>query len=143
MTIAFPSDAEAWLDAYQDALNDSEKYGDAGAKWGVDFDGSFVFHVRPDDVYDGDDLHMYLNLVDGECRDAYVVNGGDDVEYGFALRADYADWKRLIRGELNPIEAILSGPFTLDGDRLKVMQWSQAGLVMTRLASSIDTEFEY
>jgi hypothetical protein len=37
----------------------------------------------------------------------------------------------------------MDGTFDLDGDMQKVMQYSQAAIVMTDLASEIDTEFEF
>jgi hypothetical protein len=38
---------------------------------------------------------------------------------------------------------MMDGTFELDGDMQKVMQYSQAAVVMTELASDIDTEFEF
>lgn len=142
MAITFPHEAAEWLEAYREVLNDSDDYAEEGADWGVDFDGSFVFEIRPDSAYDGDSVYMYLDLVDGTCTETAILEDPSDREHGFALRADFTDWKALIEGELNPIEAILSGPFDLDGDRVKVMQWSGAGIAMTELAAEVDTEFE-
>lgn len=143
MAITFPHEAERWVEAYGDQLNQSESYTEEGADWGVEFDGSFLFEIQPDGVYTGDPIYLYLDLYDGRCRETEVLEDGDDIEYGFALRADYSDWKDLIQGTLNPIEAILSGPFELEGDRVKVMQWSSAGVTMTELAAAVDTEFEW
>lgn len=143
MTITFPTDAAEWVDAYQDRLNESAKYEEHGADWGVDFDGTFLFEIQPGGTYAGDPTYLYLDLYDGECRDATVPESESEVEYGFALRAEYSAWKDLIQGNLNPIEAILSGPFDLEGDRVKVMQWSRAGITMTKLASAVETEFAY
>lgn len=142
MAITFPREASDWLEAYRAVLNSSERYEDEGADWGVEFDGSFLFEIRPDEEYDGDPVYMYLDLVDGSCTETAVLDDPDDREFGFALRADFTDWKALIQGRLNPIEAILSGPFDLEGDRVKVMQWSSAGVAMTELAGEVDTEFE-
>ena len=141
MAIEFPTDAQRWAEAYREALNDSEKYAEHGAEWGVDFDGTFLFDIQPDDAYSGDPVYLYLDLYDGDCREIRVLESESAVDYGFALRAEYSAWKALIQGELNPIEAILSGPFDLDGDRVKVMQWSTAGVTMTELAAEVDTEF--
>ncbi len=141
MAITFPDEADAWASEYQRILNESEAYTEAGEDWGVEFDGTFVFEIRPDDVYTGDPVYMFLDLYDGECREATVLDDPEETEYGFALRADFTAWKDLIEGRLNPIEAILSGPFDLEGDRVKVMQWSSAGVTMADLASEVDTEF--
>lgn len=141
MTIEFPTEAQRWAEAYRDVVNESEEYEEHGAEWGVDFDGTFLFEIQPDDAYSGDPVYLYLDLYDGNCREIRVLESESAVDYGFALRAEYSAWKALIQGELNPIEAILSGPFDLEGDRVKVMQWSKAGVTMTELAADVDTEF--
>lgn len=41
------------------------------------------------------------------------------------------------------MEAILSGPFDLEGDRIKVTQWSGAGVTMVDLATEVETQFDY
>ena len=143
MTITFTEEPDEWVKAYSDRLNDSQEYADAADGWGVDFDGSFLFEVRPDDAYPGEPVYLFLELEDGRCLEASAIADPASTTYGFALRADYSDWKELIRGNLNPIEAILSGPFDLDGDRVKVMQYSGAGVAMTDLAATVDTEFRY
>ncbi|MFB6132054.1 MAG: SCP2 sterol-binding domain-containing protein, partial [Halanaeroarchaeum sp.] len=118
MAISFPTEAEEWVQAYRDQLNQSEEYAEEGEEWGVDFDGSFLFEIQPDDTYDGDPVRLYLDLEDGTCLEASVVDDEAMVEPGFTLRASYSAWKDLIQGKLNPIEAILSGPFDLEGDRV-------------------------
>ncbi len=141
MAITFPDQAAEWLEAYRAVLNDSAEYEEAGADWGVEFDGSFLFEIRPNDADEEEPVYMYLDLVDGSCRETEIVEDPEAVDYGFALRGDVSAWRDLIEGELNPIEAILSGPFDLDGDRVKVMQWSSAGVTMAELAAEVDTEF--
>ncbi|QLK27301.1 SCP2 sterol-binding domain-containing protein [Natrinema zhouii] len=40
----FPT--EPWLEAYRDAINESNEYAEHSAGWGVDFDGSFIFQIE-------------------------------------------------------------------------------------------------
>lgn len=143
MAIALPGEGDAWIRAWQDELNDSEAYADAGGGWGTDFDGSFLFVIRPDDAYDGDTVYLYVDLVDGECTEAREVESEDAVEYGFAYRGDYGDWKALVHGEVGAVEGLMDGTFDLDGDMQKVLQYSDAAVVMTENAAAVDTEFEY
>lgn len=56
------------MEAYAEKLNASQEYAEEGADWGVEFDGSFLFEIRPDDMYDGDPVYHYLDLYDGRCR---------------------------------------------------------------------------
>jgi hypothetical protein len=41
------------------------------------------------------------------------------------------------------MEGTMDGTFELDGDMQRVIQYSRAAVVMTELASDIDTEYEF
>lgn len=143
MALKLPSDAEEWVQEWRQNLNESEEYDDAGSGWGVGFNGDFLFEIRPDDVYDGDPFYLFLELEDGTCDHAELVDDPDDVDWGFAFRGDYSDWKRLFAGEIGAVQGMMEGLFDLDGDQQKVMQYSNAAVIMTETANQIDTEFEY
>jgi putative sterol carrier protein len=143
MAHKLPSEADDWIDEYQDRLNESEEYSDAGEGWGEGFNGAFIFHIAPDDTYDGDPVYLYIDVADGSCHEAYVTEDPDGEDWGFAFRGEADNWKQLIDGELDPVQGMMDGTFDLDGDMQKVMQYSQAAVVMTDLASDIDTEFEF
>lgn len=143
MSYKLPSEADEWVDEYLNKLNESDQYSHAGEGWGVGFNGDFLFEIQPDGTYDGEPVYMYLELQDGGCHDAYVTDDPDGEDYGFAFRGSYEKWKQLTSGEIDPVEGMMDGTFELDGDMQKVMQFSQAAIVMTETAGEIDTEFEY
>lgn len=138
-----PSEADGWIAEYQERLNESDAYSEAGEGWGVGFNGDFIFHIQPDDSYDGEPVYLYIAVEDGGCEAAYVTDDPDSEDWGFAFRGGATHWKRLIEGDLDPMEGMMDGSFDLDGDMQKVMQYSRAAVVMTELASEIDTEFEF
>jgi putative sterol carrier protein len=133
----FPS--EQWIRAWKRQLNDNEDYAVAAEGWGADFDGDFVFEVRPDAGYDGDPVVFHVSLEDGRCLDARVVDG--ESEYGFALRADYADWRRVIEGDLDATAVATGSAFDVEGSKLTVMRYAEAAAEMVRTATTVDTEF--
>jgi putative sterol carrier protein len=143
MAYKLPSEAGQWIGEYQDKLNESEEYTRAGEGWGVGFNGDFLFHIQPDSSYDGEPVYLYIAVKNGACENAYVAEDPDGEDWGFAFRGGAANWKKLIEGDLDPVEGMMDGTFDLDGDMQKVMQYSQAAVVMTELASDIDTEFEF
>jgi putative sterol carrier protein len=65
------------------------------------------------------------------------------VESGFVYRGDYSDWVKLNEGEIGAIDGMMSGVFELEGDMQKVLQYSDAAVVMTENAGSIDTDYGY
>ncbi len=143
MAYRLPSEADQWVQNYRANLNESEDYTEAGEGWGIGFNGDFIFHIQPDDSYDGESVYLYLALEDGSCEEAYATDDPDREEWGFAFRGGAADWKRLMTGDLGPVEGMMDGTFDLDGDMQKIMQYSQAAVVMTELASDVDTEFDF
>lgn len=143
MAYALPSEADQWIDSYQKKLNESTAYSEAGEGWGVGFNGDFIFHIQPDSSYSGEPVYLYIVVRDGSCENAYVTDDPDGEDWGFAFRGGAASWKRLIEGDLDPMEGMMDGTFELDGDMQKVMQYSRAAVVMTELASDIDTEYEF
>jgi len=143
MSVKLPSEADEWIEQYKEKLNESEEYSEAGQGWGSGFNGDFLFEIRPDGVYDGESVYFYLELEDGTCHDAYVTEDPESEDWGFAFRGDYSNWKKLTNGEVDPVEGMMDGTFDLDGDMQKVMQYSQAAIVMTENAGKIDTDFEY
>jgi putative sterol carrier protein len=143
MGYKLPSEADQWIAEYRDKLNESEEYTQAGEGWGVGFNGDFLFHIQPDDSYDGEPVYLYIAVEDGSCHNSYVTEDPDGEDWGFAFRGGAENWKKLIESDLDPVEGMMDGTFDLDGDMQKVMQYSQAAVVMTELASDIDTEFEF
>ncbi len=143
MAIALPSEADAWIEEWAEQLNDSEAYAEAGQGWGEGFNGDFLFEIQPDDVYDGDPVYLFVGLEDGECTEAYRTDDPDGEDWGFAYRGTYGDWKQLIRGEIGAIDGLMDGKFDLDGDMQKVLQYSEAAVVMTENAGDVPTDFEY
>lgn len=143
MAIELPDDAEAWVESFRDRLNDNAAYAEAADGWGVDFDGDFVFEILPDDTYDGEPLYFYLDLRDGECMQAAVLDDPDEVAHGYALRGDYTDWKRLIQGELDTVTAVMNGVLDVRGSKVRAMRYQDALVEMGETAAQVDTAFQH
>jgi len=141
MAIALPDEAEAWVESFRERLNDNADYETAADGWGVGFDGDFVLEILPDDTYDGQPLYFYLELRDGDCLQASVLGDPDEVAHGYALRGDYTDWKRLIRGELDIVPAVMNGVLDVDGSKMRAMRYQNALVEMGETAAQVDTEF--
>ncbi|WP_336136027.1 SCP2 sterol-binding domain-containing protein [Natronomonas amylolytica] len=140
MSVPFPSDE--WIKEWRERLNDNEEYAEKGQGWGVGFNGDFVFHVAADDRLP-EDRYFYIALEDGACTEAREVDSPDDVDAGFIYKGDYSDWVDLNRGDIGPIDGMMSGVFDIDGDMQKVLQYSEAAVAMTETGREIDTDYEY
>jgi putative sterol carrier protein len=143
MAPTLPDDADEWIAAWQDRLNDNDAYADAAAGWGVDFDGDFLFAIEPDGTYDGEPIYFFVELEDGTCHEAVSVSDPEVVDYGFALEGPYSVWKRLIQGDLDVVEAVMDGDLDAHGSKMRVLQYHEATVEMGETASNVDTEFAY
>lgn len=138
MATTFPS--ETWMEELKRELNEDEAYEEAASGWGLDFDGDFVFHIQPDEGLE-EARFFYVGLEDGRCTGVREVEGVDEADAGFVYRGPYSKWKRAIRGEIGPIEGLMSGHFELDGDMQTLLQYSDAATRFVETSSRIDTDF--
>jgi len=151
---------KAWLEEYRKMLNQSKEYKEAGKGWGVGWNGDFIFQIEniPVDKISFKDLptnvakeakeyiingtsYSYIQLKDGECKDARPIKDPKEVQVGFIMKGPYENWKKMTRGELDPTRALLARQFTLEGDMAKVMRYARAANLMTKISASIKTEF--
>jgi putative sterol carrier protein len=140
MSVPFPSDE--WIKEWRERLNDNEEYAEKGQGWGVGFNGDFIFHIRADDRLP-EDHYFYIALEDGNCSEAREIDSPDDVDAGFVYRGDYSDWVDLNRGDIGPIDGMMSGIFDIDGDMQKVLQYSEAAVAMTETGREIETDYQF
>lgn len=143
MAITLPAEAEQWLEAYHERLAANDDYREAASGWGVDFEGDFVLHVRPDEVYDGGSITFFLELEDGEVHSSRVVDSPEAVEHGFSISGPYSEWKRLIKGEVNIVDGVMNGSFDAGGSKLTALKFQAALVEMGETATRVDTDFEY
>ncbi len=159
----FPS--QNWFSEYGDRVDADEEYAEVSEGWGVDFNGDFIFEMTemPVDELDNDAMpeflvndldtyvteesgkgytgQAYMALENGGCPECHLIEPDEEPDVGFYLRADYDTWKELMRAELGVIDGLMGGKFDLDGDMQKVLQYSDAAVQLTDLASSIDAGF--
>ena len=132
----FPSDE--WVTEYSGKLNESEAYRDAGKTW----EGDILFVIKPDSE-EGKEDYIYLDLFHGQCRSARFIHAGEQPpKTQFRYIGKMSNWKRLMNGEIDPIQGILTGKFKLEGSMMKIMRYTKAAKVMVSLTSKVTTEFQ-
>jgi len=130
----FPS--EEWIKAFKEELNKNEAYAEAAKDW----EGDFLFIVTPDEGLDREYV-FYVDLWHGKCRDACIVPSRDAKKAEFVYEGKYSNWKKLIAGELDPIQAVMTRKFKLSGNLAKVMRYTKAASELVKTASRVPTEF--
>jgi hypothetical protein len=121
MAVLYPS--QEWCDAWKVAINGSERVAETGTKWGVGWNGSWVFEVLPGSGLE-ETHYVYLEPEPGtgKCKDSRELKDPSEVEAGFLCTGDYGAFKEVVKGEKDFIEGVVKGIFTLKGDMSKVMR---------------------
>lgn len=136
MSTTLPDAADAWVTEWRVQLIDRPAFAEAAA----DFTATFRFEITPDDVYDGEAIVVRLVVEDGDCPVAEIA---EDFDYDFALRGPYEAWKAMLQGELDASEAVMNGPFSIEGDTMTLLQRQAAVTELVGAARDVGTSFSY
>lgn len=136
MSTTLPEGADEWVTQWHGALTDRPAFAEAAA----DFTATFRFEITPDDSYDGTPIVIRLVVADGDCP---AVEIAEEFDYDFALRGPYSAWKAMLQDELDVTEAVMDGPFTIEGDTMTLLQRQDAVAELVRAARGLETTFSY
>lgn len=125
-----------WAQALREELNASEAYRDAAKG----LTATFLFHVRSDGPLESDHF-VTVRLQDGECVGVDESAGEDGDGADFVLRGEYSDWVGLLRGEYDPIQAVLTRRLEVRGSVAQLMRHVAAAKELGRATRNVDTEF--
>ncbi len=137
MTSIFPS--PEWLKALKEKLNSDEKYARTAKKW----EGEIVFYIEPGGPIK-ETLIFYTDLWHGECRDAFTVESEEQLKElapAFILTSPYQSFVRVLKGQLDPMQAMITRKLKVQGSMGYMMRNVPTVLEFVRCAKEIETEF--
>jgi putative sterol carrier protein len=105
----FPS--PEWIQALKEKLNTDERYAEVARNW----EGDMIVEIEPDGAL-AEKVVYYLDLWHGKCRDAYLLTAGQTARATFTLRAPFDNYVRLLKGEIDPMQALLTRKISLQGN---------------------------
>lgn len=136
MAYVFPS--EEWVKAYWDAINASD-YAETGKTWNQ---GVVALVCKAETSMGLDeDVGIWLDLHEGQCRDARVVSGDEARTAPFVVTGDYARWRQVIEGKLDPVKGMMQGKLRLKGDLPTIVRYVKASKTLVASAANVETEF--
>ncbi len=133
MGILFATDE--WIKALRDELNNSPGYKNAAKNW----EGDFYFIVTTDEQ--ASDVHLYMDLWHGECRDAFKADDPTAKSPEFKLRAPLKTWRGVMEKKIDPIKGIVTKQLKLDGPMMKVMKAPKAAIELVEACTRLDTDW--
>jgi putative sterol carrier protein len=109
--------APEWLPALVEKLNSDPRYAQLARNW----EGDMLVQIDPGGSLK-DQVVYYLDLWHGKCRDAYPVGDEISAKAAFTLKAPYESYVRLLKGELEPMQALLTRKLGLNGNMAVLMR---------------------
>jgi SCP-2 sterol transfer family len=89
-----------------------------------------------------EDRAVWLDLCDGECREARVATEADLAEAPFVLSADLEVWERLLERALEPIAGVMKGQLKLvRGSLAALLPYAAAAKELVSAATLVPTRF--
>ncbi len=125
-----------WVKALMEALNASEKYAKAAAKW----EGDFYFIIEKGDGF-AEEAYLYMDLQRGKCLEAFKVDDPAAKSPAFTLSAPESVWRGVLDGKIDPISAIMTRKFKLSGSKMKILKSPKAATALVEVAGGLDTDW--
>jgi putative sterol carrier protein len=123
---------KGWLDAFYEKLNQDERYADIAKKW----EGDMLFVIEPAGGLK-EQTTFFLDLWHGKCREATILEDTSSKKTAFTLQGPYPEYVRLLKGELEPMQALLSRKLNLRGNMAILMRNIPVVLDFVRCAREV------
>jgi putative sterol carrier protein len=115
LVATFPT--SEWLPALVEKLNKDPKYAQVARNW----EGDMLVQIDPGGSLNSQVIY-YLDLWHGKCREAYPLEDLNAVKAAFVLKASYENYVHLLKGELEPMQALLTRKVGLNGNMAVLMR---------------------
>lgn len=129
---------EGWFRALAERIGESEAYRLSAHDWEGDI--AFVIEADPERGV-SDDVWGYLDLWHGACRSGSVVTQERGEQAEFIISATYRRWKDVVRGDLDPVRAMMQGKLRVRGDLPKILRYVQAAHELVAVCGTVPTRF--
>lgn len=138
MAVLYPSNE--WCEEWKKAINSCEVIEKSGEKWGLDFNGNWLFEITPGGGLEKT-TYLYLEAKEGKCTDSRLVENPSEVDAGFFCTGSYESFIPVIKGEKDFIEAVVRGVFKLKGNMMKLMMNAKFIRAVANSLSTFESEF--
>ena len=133
MSAVFPS--LEWLQALKEKLNSDEKYAQVAKNW----EGDMACVLEADNRLSEKKI-LYLDLWHGECRDIAELSDVSEKDPAFVLTASYTNFLRVLQGDLDPMQAMLTRKLGVKGNMAVMMRNVPTVLDFVRCAKAVTNE---
>jgi len=135
MAYKFPS--SEWLQALEEKINSDQQYARIASNW----EGDLLFVIEKDETQPSESF-LYLDLWHGKCRQSFILDQTQVLEEKptFTLSAPRKNFVRVLTGELDPLQAMLTRKLKVKGKMSYMMRNVPVVLDFVRCAREVPTE---
>lgn len=131
--VKFPS--EEWLERFKNKLNNDEQYARIARNW----EGDICIEVKSNSAIENSFIY-YLDLWHGKCRKVESLQEIGNLEPAFVLTATFENITKILIGELDPMQAMMTRRLHVKGSMAYMMRNIPTVLDFVRCAREIPTE---
>lgn len=125
-----------WFETLKEKLNSDEQYGRIAQKW----EGDILFIIEPAGKLK-EQKRFYIDLWHGKCRGVEEIAEDKKVNATFTLSAPYTHYVSLLKGELDPMQAMLTRKLHVQGNMAIMMRSVPTVLDFMRCCKEITDGF--
>jgi putative sterol carrier protein len=133
MPAIFPSNE--WLDEFKNKLNSDAHYAQVAKNW----EGDMYFVIEPEGNLKTQTI-MYIDAWHGACRSTEMVSDSAKHSPAFTLKAGYTNFAKILKGELDPMQAMMTRKLEVKGNMAFMMRNVPTVLDFVRCAREVTTE---
>lgn len=144
MSVKFLDEQEEWIQEYKEKVNSNDEFREVAEDWGVDFNGNYLYAYL-DLPGDRGEMVDFIEVEGGEIKHAEhtgmtLDEAQDEYDWGLTVRGPYESWKRLIEGDLDPVDGLMAGNWEVDGDMSRMLQQQRVTEILGKSFREPDTE---
>ena len=127
-----------WAAAWGEAIRASDGYRTAAQRWKWPMVVTMTFGAG----LDLPERSVFLDLFEGDCREARSANETDRAAVSYVLSGDFYTWKQVLERDLDLILALMMGKLKLEkGSLASLIPYVTAAREMVAAASQVPYSF--
>lgn len=127
-----------WAVAWGEEIRANPEYREAARSW--KWPMVFIMWAAPE--LGVPERSVFLDLFEGDCREARAATAEDVESAPYVISADPATWKRVVDRELEPIPGLMRGTLKLEkGSLASLLPYLRASKELVLSAARVNTCF--
>ena len=126
-----------WLDEFCRTLNADSEYREAARE----YEGDMICVCLPEEGVCSELLVQYFNPFHGKIDEWTVLSDPEEREAAFTLTAGYGVWKKICRGELDMMKAVMTRKLKVQGKMAQLMKQIKPARALVKVMAGLPTTF--